>query len=82
MLFFLSMFLNKLIFSRDEHVEYTNSKIIGALLDPVLRIRIQIRRIRIHPKDPQVSGLPGSGSLIICTDPDPSINKKKNPTFC
>jgi hypothetical protein len=27
--------------------------------------------------DPYVFGPPGSGSVIICTDPDPSINKQK-----
>ncbi len=28
--------------------------------------------------DPYVFGYPGSGSRIICTDPDPFINKQKN----
>jgi hypothetical protein len=28
--------------------------------------------------DPQEYGPPGSGSLIICRDPDPSISKQKN----
>jgi hypothetical protein len=37
-------FLNKLIFTRDEHVEYINLKIIEALLETVFRI--QIHRIR------------------------------------
>jgi hypothetical protein len=34
--------------------------------------------------DPEVFGPPGSGSVIVCTDPDPSIiqqKNKENPDF-
>jgi hypothetical protein len=41
-----------------------------ALLKPVFRIR----RIRINFEPPGAA----PGSVIVCTDPDPSINKQKN----
>jgi hypothetical protein len=34
-------------------------------------------KIIVPDPDPKVFGPPGSGSVIICTDPDLSINKQK-----
>ncbi len=44
---------------------------------PTLANKSKNIRFCVSGSVPYVFGSPGSGSVIICTDPDPSINKQK-----
>ncbi len=45
--------------------------------DDLLSHATQKAKSSVPDQDPYVFGPPGSGSVIICMDPDPSNNKKK-----